>query len=289
MAKVNTAQDDEAQSNLSQAPPMFIRKILPMGLAAMLAAVPIAAAAQAVTLNGAITSREGDRIVVRTSEGDKTVLVGAGTKITETAGAGVFRRETRSASDLMRGLSVEVAATPTPEGDAYAASAITFRRGAAETARQIDAGVAAERDRLAEAEKRLDDVGELAPAGRAKVFFATGSTTLSEEGKQELQSIAAKAKNIKGGFRLAVVGRADPRGNAAANQRLSERRAAAVTDYLLRQTGIRPGSILPSAALGASTVADDPDQPATLAEGRRVTVTILVSKSNTSVAGVSTP
>jgi outer membrane protein OmpA-like peptidoglycan-associated protein len=121
------------------------------------------------------------------------------------------------------------------------------------------------------------------------VLFETGSAVISEQGKRDLQTIAAQAKGIKGGFRLAVVGRADPRGNPAANQRLSEKRADAVSTYLLHQAGIRPGMILPHTAIGESHVADDPDRPSSLADGRRVTVTILVSKANTSVARSTTP
>jgi outer membrane protein OmpA-like peptidoglycan-associated protein len=253
-------------------------------LAAAFAAAPVLALAQ-VTLSGAITERHDDRIVVRTSEGDKVVRVGPDTKVTETAGAGVLQREKRAASDLMRGLTVQIDAAPSEAGGEYSAHSITFKRGDMRTARQIDAGVTAERERITQAESRLDNVGELVPAGRTKVFFETGSTTISEKGKQDLQAIAAQAKGIKGGFRLAVVGRADPRGHAAANQRLSEKRAEAVTDYLMREAGVRPGSILPQTAIGASPVADDPDKPQTLAEGRRVAVTILVSKSNSVVAG----
>ena len=252
-------------------------------LAAAFAAAPVLALAQ-VTLSGAITDKQDDRIVVRTSDGDKVVHVAPDTKVTETAGAGVLQREKRAPGDLMRGLTVQIEAAPAEAGGEYSARSITFKRGDLRTARQIDAGVTAERERIAQAEARLDNVGELAPAGRTKVFFETGSTTISEKGKQDLQAIAAQAKGIKGGYRLAVVGRADPRGNAAANQRLSEKRAAAVTDYLMREAGVRPGSILPQTAIGASHVADDPDQPKTHAEGRRVTITILVSKANTSVA-----
>jgi len=262
---------------------MNIRKSYVAVLAGALAALPALAMAQ-VMLSGAITDKQEGRIVVRTSDGDKVVLVDDSTKITETAGAGVFQRERRSPADLMRGLSVEVDAAPSTSGEAYSAKSITFKRGDMRTARQIDAGVSAERERIAQAEARLDNVGELTPAGRAKVFFDTGSTEISAQGKLDLQAIARQAKEIKGGFRLAVVGRADPRGNAAANQRLSEKRAAAVTDYLMREAGVRPGSILPQTAIGASHVADDPDQPKTYAEGRRVTITILVSKANTSVA-----
>jgi outer membrane protein OmpA-like peptidoglycan-associated protein len=267
------------------------RKTSVIAIAAALAAVPILAFAQAVTFKGAITERDGDRIVVRTAEGDKTVVVGPGTKIQKTVGTMGVRRETVQSNELLRGLAIEVTANPSPSGDELTASSILFRQSDARTALQIDAGVQAERDRIAEAERRLDNVGELEAAGRTKVFFETGKSTLSEEGKRDLQAIAAQAKQIKGGYRLAVVGRADPRGNAAANQRLSEKRAAAVTDYLMREAGVRPGSILPQTAIGASPVADDPDQPKTLAEGRRVTVTILVSKANTSVArtGASTP
>ncbi|MGS7457499.1 OmpA family protein, partial [Mycobacterium tuberculosis] len=80
----------------------------------------------------------------------------------------------------------------------------------------------------------------LVAAGRTKVFFAVGSATLSAQGKQDLDDIAAKAKAIKAGYRLAVVGRADPTGNAEANKRLSARRAVAVREYLIESAGVLP-------------------------------------------------
>lgn len=268
-------------------------RIFGAALAAAIVAIPVLVFAQAVELRGAITAKEGDRITVRTADGDKTVLVAPDAKVTETAGAGVFRREARSAADLVRGLTVEIQATQSPSGD-YSASSIVYRRGDLNTARAIDAGVQSERDRIAENQKkiaeneaRLNNVGELAPLARTKVFFDTGSTTISETGKQDLRDLAARAKTIEGGYRLAVVGRADTTGNAAANERLSRRRAAAVTDYLEREAGVLPPNILSPTALGSSTVADDPDPPKTLGEGRRVTVTILVSKANTSVTAAS--
>jgi outer membrane protein OmpA-like peptidoglycan-associated protein len=76
-----------------------------------------------------------------------------------------------------------------------------------------------------------------------------------------------------------VVGRADPTGDAAANERLSEARAAAVTAYLMRSAGVSPASFIPTAALGSAEVAQDPDAPRNAQEARRVTVTIAVSKS----------
>jgi outer membrane protein OmpA-like peptidoglycan-associated protein len=77
-----------------------------------------------------------------------------------------------------------------------------------------------------------------------------------------------------------VVGRADPTGDAAANKRLSARRAAAVKAYLIESCAIVPPYIVPATALGEDSVAQDPDPPQNAAEARRVTVTILISKAN---------
>ena len=78
-----------------------------------------------------------------------------------------------------------------------------------------------------------DCIVAIFPVGRAKVYFELGSSILSPQGKQDLQAIATQAKGHKG-YRLAVVGRADPTGNAAANQRLSEARAAIFNPGVMR-------------------------------------------------------
>lgn len=248
-------------------------------MAAVILAVPVLALAQATTtIRGNIVSSEGDHIVVRTDAGERAIVVGPSTKV-EAVPAGLgLRREDRTRSALIRGLLVEVIAVPS--GDQFVANSINFRTADERAARTVEAGIVGTEARLSEAERRLDDVGNLVAAGRTKVFFDVGKTALKDEGKKDLCSIANEAKGKKGGYRLAVVGRADPTGNAAANQRLSEKRAQAVSDYLMRSCGVRPGNVLPSTALGDSSVADDPDPPKNNAEGRRVTVTILVSKSS---------
>jgi outer membrane protein OmpA-like peptidoglycan-associated protein len=167
-------------------------------------------------------------------------------------------------------LPVEV--TPLAGAAEVTAASITFKNEDLDTARQIQAG-------LVGTEQRIDNVGELEARGRTRVFFATGSAALTAEGRQSLRAIAAEAQAITG-YRLAIVGRADPTGNSAANQRLSERRVAAVQDFLLRECGVLPGRILPSAAMGEGSIAADPDPPRNNAEARRVTVTIAVSRSS---------
>lgn len=255
---------------------------------AMLAAALLAAPGPAFGqefLKGMILSHQDNRIILRTSAGDRTVTLTPDTKVQGTQGAGVLRRERRPATELMRGLAVEVSGTSSAED--LVADTVTFKTSDLKTARQIQAGlsetetnVAANKAAIAEQEARLNNVANLVAAGRAKVFFKVGRDEISSEGKLELQGIAAQAKAITSGYRLAVVGRADPTGNAAANKRLSERRAAAVKAYLLEHCGVLPGQFVPDTALGDSVIANDPDPPRNDAEARRVSVTIMVSKAN---------
>ena len=65
------------------------------------------------------------------------------------------------------------------------------------------------------------------------------------------QSKELQAKGMKS-YRLVVVGRADPTGGENANQKLSDDRAAAVTQYLLKKAGVGPERILTPAAVGES-------------------------------------
>lgn len=238
----------------------------------------LATAADQAALKGIIVSNDGSTMVVRTDTGDTSVALKDVTKVRGVSGVLGVRGEDYPTSVLIRGLPVEVATTP--DGQAMAATEVTFKQGDLKTAKQISAGLVTTDAAVAENSERIDNVGVLVPAGRTKVFFPVGSAALSEQSKQDLQAIATEAKAIKGAYRLAVVGRADPSGNAAANQRLSEARAAAVTEYLQQSAGISPANFIPTAALGSASVAQDPDVPKNAAEARRVTVTIAVSKSS---------
>lgn len=235
------------------------------------------------TLKGMIISHNGSVIVVRGSAGDTPVLLTPGTSIRGTSGALGIRGEDHPPSDLIRGLAVEVKTVPSDAGQ-LAATDITFKNSDLKTAQQINAGLASTDVNVAKNAYAIANVGLLEPAGRTKVYFALGSSALTEEGKQNLQSIAAQAKQIKGAYRLAVVGRADTSGNAAANERLSQARAEAVKNYLIRAQGISPANFIPDTALGSAPVAQDPDPPKTAAEARRVTVTIAVNKSSQEAA-----
>jgi len=255
-----------------------------LGLLAAVATAPNLASAQdASTLKGMIISHSGSVIVVRGSQGDTPVLLTPGTSIRGTSGALGIRGEDHPPSDLIRGLAVQVTTVPSDAGR-LAATDVTFKNSDLKTAQQINAGLASTDANVAKNANAIANVGLLEPAGRTKVYFALGSSALTEEGKQNLQSIATQAKGMKGAYRLAVVGRADTSGNAAANERLSQARAETVKNYLIRTQGISPANFIPDTALGSAPVAQDPDPPKTAAEARRVTVTIAVNKSSQEAA-----
>jgi outer membrane protein OmpA-like peptidoglycan-associated protein len=269
---------------------VFMNKKAALGMfAAVMIAAPGVAFAEDVPLKGMITSHDGNTIVVRGPAGDAKVQLTDATKIRGTSGALGVRGEDHPPSDLIRGLAVSV--TTAHDGENVTATEVVFKNSDLKTAQQIAAGLVSTDENvsknaagIAANSERIDNVGLLVPAGRTKVFFAVGSAALTAESKQSLDDIATQAKAIKGAYRLAVVGRADTTGNAAANEKLSAQRAVAVKQYLIKSAGISPANFIPTTALGDAPVAQDPDPPANAAEARRVTVTIAVSKSSQSAA-----
>jgi len=106
---------------------------------------------------------------------------------------------------------------------------------------------------------------ETADAGT--IGFNTASADLDLASNQTLDKLAQIIRNCPD-FIIEVEGHTDSMGEAAANQRLSERRAASVRDYLLR-AGV------PAASLGAIGYGDarpvaPNDTPANMARNRRI-------------------
>jgi outer membrane protein OmpA-like peptidoglycan-associated protein len=252
-------------------------------LGAVMLAAPGVALAQSV--EGVIVANTGSSIVVRTTEGtDTSFNVDDSSKIR--GSGGILDSDPYPVSALLPGLAVKVKSTD--EG----ANSVSFKKHDYRIAAQINAGlhgtnamvasnaagIQSNASAISSTSERLNNVGELMSAGRTKVFFAVGSTKITDKGKEDLQAIASQAKGMKS-YRIVVVGRADPTGGEENNQKLSDARAAAVTQYLLKNTGVGPERILTPAAVGESEVTQDPDAPATPEEARRVTVTIAVSKA----------
>lgn len=78
---------------------------------------------------------------------------------------------------------------------------------------------------------------------------------------------------------ISVLGYADPTGNAAANERLSDRRAQAVINYLKQSGQVLPGKVMSASAMGETALQGIEDNPSNYASARRVTARIITSKA----------
>ncbi|MCL6741295.1 OmpA family protein [Sphingomonas sp. RB56-2] len=233
--------------------------------------VSAAALAEEVKREAVIVSRDGGNINAQTREGPVTVVVSPSTKITETSG--LAKRKGRDIKSLIPGLIFTVEGDQ--QGNAVSAQEITFKERDWKTAIATKAGTKVE---LAELRKAIIEGQEYVIQQEVTVYFASGSAAISAQAKSELKALAQAAPGY-GNYRLSILGFADPRGNAAANERLSLKRAGAVSNYL-RQTGhIEPGRVLSPSAMGEGTTAPGEAAPAGNDQARRVVVRVVTPKT----------
>lgn len=122
-----------------------------------------------------------------------------------------------------------------------------------------------------EEHKGLVKVEDPAPAiDFRNITFALGSSELTPTARAQLDELAAALASDKlQGLHFQVVGHTDARGERAFNQALSERRAIAVRDYLVRTGGLDPHR-LEAVGRGMDTPSHAHDPLA--AENRRVEI-----------------
>ena len=237
--------------------------------AAFVAGTP--ALAEKVKTEAVITSVGNTGISARTRDGPLTVVLTPSTKITETSG--LAKRKAREAKDLIPGLIFTVSGDQ--QGQTVTADDIRFKEKDWRTAIATKAGTT---EQFSELRQAIIDGNEYVIREEATVYFKTGSAVVGGSYKEELKSLAEKAPSF-GNYRISILGFADPRGNAAANERLSQKRAAAVSNYL-RQTGkIQPGRVLSPSAMGEGTAAPGEAAPTSDDEARRVVVRVVTPKS----------
>ena len=84
-----------------------------------------------------------------------------------------------------------------------------------------------------------------APSASITVTFASGSWLITPEAERALAPLGrALSSQELAGYRFRIEGHTDTVGTAAANQALSERRAAAVRDYLIAKFGVSPDRLV---------------------------------------------
>ncbi len=106
--------------------------------------------------------------------------------------------------------------------------------------------------------------------------FDFNKDTLKPAGKAELDKVVADMKQAKQVDAVIVVGHTDSVGSDAYNQRLSERRAATVKNYLAAK-GV-PAGIIQASGRGESQPVADNATAAGRAQNRRVEITVEVTQ-----------
>lgn len=218
-----------------------------------------------------IVSVDGNNINAQTREGPLTVVLSPDTKIIESSG--LLNKKERDTKSLLPGLIFTVEGDQ--QGSTITAHDITFKERDWKTAVATKAGT---KEELGELRRAIIEGQEYVIQQETTVYFATGSAAVSSQHKAELKALAQKAPSY-GNYRISILGFADPTGNAAANERLSLRRAGAVSNYL-RQTGlIEPGRVLSPSAMGEGTTAPGEAAPTSNTNARRVVVRVVTPKT----------
>lgn len=126
----------------------------------------------------------------------------------------------------------------------------------------------------------------------ADTNFDFDKATLRPEGERTLSRLAEDIRGVDTVESIMVVGHTDSIGTEAYNQGLSERRAAAVKDYLVQQ-GINPGLINTRGMGESQPVAPNTingrDNPEGRAQNRRVEITVEASQKAMRTPPASTP
>jgi OOP family OmpA-OmpF porin len=159
-----------------------------------------------------------------------------------------------------------------------------------QTLRQQEAQIASNREQIAVNDQkmvattgvlnsRIGALNDYRVVSTVTVHFANGKASISSDARNQLQQLAAEARDIPD-YMVQIEGYASAVGSDDVNQRLSLRRADAVA-AVLNQSGIPPTRMLVPASMGAS----DQVAPNTTAQGqaenRRTVVTLLQNKGIT--------
>lgn len=241
------------------------------GLAVFAATLMVSTSALAdeVKKEAVIVSIAESNITARTREGPLTVVLTPSTKISERSG---LSNKDRDVSSLIPGLIFKVKGDQ--QGETVTAQSIEFKKDDWRAAIATKAGTRAE---FAELRQAIIDGQEYVIQDEATVYFTTGSSVIAETYKPTLRTLAQKAPTF-GNYRISILGFADQRGNAEANERLSLKRAGAVSNFM-RQTGsIQPGRVLSPSAMGEGTTAPGETAPTSDDEARRVVVRVVTPK-----------
>jgi len=274
-------------------------------------------AAQMVKTNGVIKARNGDTMILQTSESPALVVVLTdNTQVGQVQGVLKARRKEMSMAALIPGLAVKVEGTYNSQNQLVATS-VSFKGNDLEQAQKIEAGlhetkaqaqqnkeelekqnaalkaqnealqqqqqqIAANKAAIEAAVARFGQLDDYYILDEITVYFGNGKVKVEPKFVGQLLALANKAREING-YMIEVKGYASSVGSVTVNQRLSEDRANEVTKILLQQAHVPLTRMLAPGAMGESHQVGSDKTAEGQAENRRVVVRVLQNKA---VAGV---
>lgn len=282
--------------------------------AAFLSAIALA---QSVKVEGLIKARNGDTMVVQTSDAPNlAVLLTDNTQVGQVQGVFKARRKEMSMAALIPGLEVKIEGTYNDQNQLVAKS-VSFKGNDLEQAQKIDAGmhevraqaqqnqaelekqnvalekqnvalqqqqqqIAANKAAIDAAVARFGQLDDYYILDEVTVYFANGKVDVDPSFHPQLLALAEKAKTING-YVIEVKGYASSVGSVALNQQLSEDRANAVANILIQQGHVPLTRMLAPGAMGESHQVGNDATAEGQRENRRVVVRVLQNKA---IAGV---
>jgi len=273
--------------------------------------------AQSVKVEGLIKARNGDTMILQTSQAPNLpVLLTDNTQVGQVQGVFKARRKEMSMAALIPGLAVKVEGTYNDQNQLVAAS-VSFKGNDLEQAQKIEAGMHETRlqaeQNKAELEKHkaelqkqnvaLQQQQEQITANKAAidaatarfgqlddyyildevtVYFANGKVKVDPSYRPKLIALAEKAKTVNG-YVIEIKGYASSAGDVALNQQLSEDRADEVVNILIQEGHIPLTRMLAPGAMGESHQVGRDTTAEGQAQNRRVVVRVLQNKA---IAGV---
>ena len=117
------------------------------------------------------------------------------------------------------------------------------------------------------------------------VYFGNGKVSVEPQYETQLLKLAGESKNISA-YNVQVVGYASASGSVALNQKLSEDRANAVSNFLVQHGDIPLTNLLAPGAMGETRQVGDDKSAEGEAQNRRVVVRILQNKGIAGLQGL---
>jgi outer membrane protein OmpA-like peptidoglycan-associated protein len=261
-----------------------------------LALLTTMAAAQSVKVGGLIKARNGETMILQTSDSPNlVVLLTDGTQVGQVQGVFKARRKEMSMAALIPGLAVKVEGTYNNQNELVAAS-VSFKGNDLEQAQSIQAGlhetqvkaqenkeqIAANKTAIDAAVARFGQLDDYYIRDEITVYFGNSEVKVDPKYAPQLLALTEKAQSING-YMIEVKGYASSVGSVTLNQQLSEDRANAVTNILIQQGHIPLTRMLAPGAMGESHQVGDDKTAEGQAENRRVVVRVLQNKA---IAGI---